>query len=177
MKSTPSLGDSLADATTDSPTDPAAARPDVAAFERLTQALVGITTQSLDVLDGAVTVSQFRLLRTLAGLGRAPSSALALALGTAASSVTRLADKLEAAGYLARGSDAHSRSIVTLEVTESGRAVVTAVLARRHALIEAVLDTMSETEREQAAAAAELFVRFAGDAVTAGAGGQRRVAL
>ena len=98
----------------------AAPRADVAAFELLTQALVGITTQSLDALDGAVTVSQFRLLRTLDGLGRVPSSTLATALQTAASSVTRLVDKLEAAGFVARGSDDSSRSIVTVEVTAPG---------------------------------------------------------
>lgn len=147
------------------------ARPDVAALELLTQALVGITTQSLDALDGVVTVAQFRLLRTADQLGKAPSSTLAAALGTAASSVTRLADKLEAAGLLVRGTDASSRSIVTLEVTEAGREVVAAVLARRHALLEAVLDTMSPQEREFTATVAARFARLAGDSAAAGANG------
>lgn len=146
-------------------------RADVAAFERLTQALVGITAQSLHVLDGAVTVSQFRLLRTLDGLGRVPSSTLATALGTAASSVTRLVDKLAAAGYVTRGAAAHSRSIVTVELTAAGREVVDAVLERRHALLEAVLDTMGAEDRAHAAAAAERFALLAGDAVAAGANG------
>jgi DNA-binding MarR family transcriptional regulator len=142
----------------------------VAAFERLTQALVGVTAQSLEALDGVVTVSQFRLLRTLDGLGRVSCSALAGALGTAASSVTRLVDRLEGAGYVARGSDAHSRSIVTVEVTAAGRAVVGAVLTRRRELLEAVLDAMSAGEREHAAGAAARFVQLAGDAMAAGAG-------
>lgn len=153
------------------PTPRSGPRADVAAFERLTQALVGITAQSLDALDGAVTVSQFRLLRTLDGLGRVPSSTLAAALGTAASSVTRLVDKLAAAGYVARGAAPHSRSIVTVEVTAAGREVVDAVLERRHALLEAVLDTMGEEERAHAASAAEHFALLAGDAVAAGANG------
>lgn len=142
----------------------------MAAFERLTQALVGVTAQSLEALDGVVTVSQFRLLRTLDGLGRVSCSALAGALGTAASSVTRLVDRLEGAGYVARGSDAHSRSIVTVEVTAAGRAVVGAVLTRRRELLEAVLDAMSAEEREHAADAAARFVQLAGDAMAAGAG-------
>jgi len=146
-------------------------RADVAAFERLTQALVGITAQSLDALEGTVTVSQFRLLRTLDGLGRVSSSTLATAVGSAASSVTRLVDKLESAGYVARGTDPHSRSIVTVEVTPAGRAVVTAVLARRHVLLETVLDALSPEERERAAEAAARFVLLAGDAVAAGAKG------
>jgi DNA-binding MarR family transcriptional regulator len=153
------------------PTPRGGPRADVAAFERLTQALVGITAQSLDALDGAVTVSQFRLLRTLDGLGRVPSSTLAAALGTAASSVTRLVDKLVAAGFVTRGAATHSRSIVTVEVTETGREVVDAVLARRHALLEAVLDTMNEEERAHAALAAEHFALLAGDTVSAGANG------
>jgi DNA-binding MarR family transcriptional regulator len=150
---------------------PAGPRADVAAFELLTQALVGITTQSLDALDGAVTVSQFRLLRTLDGLGRVPSSTLATALSTAASSVTRLVDKLEAAGFVTRGSDAHSRSIVTVEVTDAGHAVVEHVLARRHALLQAVLDAMDPAERADAAIVAGRFAQLAGDAVAAGANG------
>jgi DNA-binding MarR family transcriptional regulator len=152
----------------DPQTSPAGPRADVAAFERLTQALVGITVQSLDALDSAVTVAQFRLLRTLDGLGRVSCSTLATALGSAASSVTRLVDKLETAGLVARGSDPHSRSIVTVETTEAGREVVAAVLARRHALLEEVLDAMTPGERERAADTAGRFVQLAGDAVTAG---------
>lgn len=146
-------------------------RADVAAFERLTQALVGITVQSLDVMDSAVTVPQFRLLRTLNGLGRVSCTALAGALGTAASSVTRMVDKLEAPGYVVRGTDPHSRSIVTVEVTQSGREIVAAVLERRHRLLEAVLDDMSSSDRDRAAEAAERFVLLAGDAVAAAAKG------
>ena len=142
-------------------TDP---RADVAAFERLTQALAGITAQSLDALDGTVTVTQFRLLRTLDGLGRVSSATLATALGTAPSSVTRLVDKLEAAGFVARGTDAHSRAIVTVEVTDTGRDVVTTVLTRRHALLEAVLDAMTPEHRAQAAETASRFALLAGDA-------------
>jgi hypothetical protein len=48
---------------------------------------------------------QFRLLLVLSGLGRAPSSRLATELGMTASSVTRLADRMEAIGLIARGAD------------------------------------------------------------------------
>jgi DNA-binding MarR family transcriptional regulator len=143
----------------------------VAAFERLTQALVGITVQSLDALDGVVTVSQFRLLRTLDGLGRVSCTALAAELGTAASSITRMVDKLEGPGYVVRGTDPNSRSIVTIEVTETGREIVTAVLERRHQLLEDLLDRMPPADRDRAAAAAGQFVILAGDAVAAGSKG------
>ncbi len=143
----------------------------MAAFERLTQALAGITVRSLDALDGAVTVSQFRLLRTLEGLGRVSCTALAAELGTAASSITRMVDKLGGPGYVVRGTDPNSRSIVTVEVTETGREIVTAVLARRRRLLEAVLDGMSPGDRGHAAEAAGRFALLAGDAVAAGAKG------
>ena len=150
---------------------PTGPRADVAAFELLTQALVGITAQSLDALDGAVTVSQFRLLRTLDGLGRVPSSTLATALQTAASSVTRLVDKLEAAGFVARGSDDSSRSIVTVEVTDAGHAVVEHVLTRRHALFRRCSTPWTRPSGDHAAIAATRFAQLAGDAVLAGANG------
>lgn len=148
-----------------------APRPDVAAFEQVTRALVGITLESLEELGGAVSVPQFRLLLTLDGLGRVPSSTLASALGMVASSVTRLVDRLQSAGLVVRGADEHSRSIVTVEVTGAGRDLVSSVLARRHALIEAVLDAMDPADRQAAAEAATRFARLAGDAVTLGASG------
>ena len=100
---------------------PAGPRADVAAFELLTQALVGITTQSLDALDGAVTVSQFRCCARWTDWAGSRPPRWRRRCATAASSVTRLVDKLEAAGFVTRGSDAHSRSIVTVEV-DRGRA-------------------------------------------------------
>lgn len=148
-----------------------APRADVAAFEQLTRALVGITLASLEVLDGAVSVPQFRLLLTLDGLGRVPSSALAAGLGMGASSVTRLVDRLQAAGFVARGADAASRSIVTVEVTAAGRELVTAVVDRRHALLEEVLDRMDPAGRGHAAAVAEGFAQLAGAASELAAAG------
>ena len=132
----------------------------MAAFEQLARALVGVTLKSLSALDGAVSVPQFRLLLTLDGLGRVPSSTLAEALGMGASSVTRLVDRLQAAGLVERGSVEHSRSIVTVEVTGRGRDLVTAVL-----------DRMDPQQREQARQMAAVFVDLAGDAVALGVNG------
>lgn len=141
-------------------TDP---RADYAAFEHLTRALMGITAQSLEALGGSVTVSQFRLLRTLDALGPVSCTVLAGALGTPASSVTRLADKLAAAGLVARERHPRRRNTVTIEATEAGRGIVAAVIERRRELFEAVLDAMAPDERVQAAAAARRFARLALD--------------
>jgi DNA-binding MarR family transcriptional regulator len=83
----------------------------------MTRALVGLTLHSLEALGGEVTLPQFRLLLIASGPGRAPSSRIAADAVMKPSSVTRLADKLEAAGLLVRGADPRSRSIVTIEVT------------------------------------------------------------
>jgi DNA-binding MarR family transcriptional regulator len=137
---------------------------DVAALELMTRALVGLTMRSLDVLEGAVTVPQFRLLLVLDELGQVPSSRLAAKLGTLASSVTRLADRLETSGLLVRGHVPGNRSIVTVEVTPAGRDLVARVVARRHLLLAEVLDRMTPAERASAARAARRFAELAADA-------------
>jgi DNA-binding MarR family transcriptional regulator len=133
-------------------------------LETLTRALVGITLQSLEVLAGEVSLPQFRLLLAASGLGRVPSSRLAEAVSVPASSVTRLADKLEAAGLLIRGTDDRSRSIVTVEITGTGRALVARVVARRHQLLAAVLARMAPAERTAVAEAAARFAELAAGA-------------
>jgi DNA-binding MarR family transcriptional regulator len=143
----------------------------VAALELMTRALVGLTLQSLQVLGGEVSVPQFRLLLVLSGLGRVPSSRLGGELGMTASSVTRLADRMEAAGLLARGTDPRSRSIVTLEVTAAGVDLVARVVERRHELLAAVLERMDPGEREAAARVARRLSELAGDAAALSATG------
>ena len=53
--------------------------------------LAGVALRSLNVLDGAVTLPQFRMLAVLGDLGQARSAQVARALGLDASTVTRLA--------------------------------------------------------------------------------------
>lgn len=123
------------------------------------------------MLVGEVSVPQFRLLLVLYGFGRVPSSRLAAGLGMTASSVTRLADRMEAAGLLVRGADPRSRSIVTLEVTAAGVDLVARVVERRHVLLAALLDQMDPGEREAAARLARRVSELAGDAAALSATG------
>jgi len=146
-------------------------RADVAALEMMTRALVGVALDTVRSEDAEVTLPQFRLLLALEGLGRVPSSKLAARLGLAASAITRMADRLEQAGLLQRGTDQGNRSIVTVELTAAGRRLVAGALARRHARLAAVLDRMSPDDREAAVRAAWEFVRLSGDAVALGAAG------
>jgi DNA-binding MarR family transcriptional regulator len=143
----------------------------VAALERMTRALAGLTLQSMRVLDGEVSAAQFRLLLTLASLGRVPCSRLAAELGVSGSSVTRLAERMEAAGLVARDTDPRSRSIVTLETTRAGTGLVARVAERRRLLLAAVLDQMDPAEREAAVRLARRFADLAGDAAAPGVTG------
>jgi DNA-binding MarR family transcriptional regulator len=139
----------------------------------MTRALVGLTMRSIEVLAGAVTIPQFRLLLVLADIGQVPSSRLAAKLGMLASSVTRLADRLEAAGLLIRGHDPGNRSIVTVEVSPSGRELVARVVARRQALLAELLAGMTPAERAEAGRVARRLAELAasaGEALAAGAG-------
>jgi len=144
---------------------------EVAQLEMLTRSLIGITLQSLEVLGDAVSLPQFRLLLAASALGRAPSSRLAEAAGVPASSVTRLTDRLAAAGLVARGGDARSRSIVTVEITSAGRALVAQVVARRHELLAGVLAQMAPDERASVALAAARFTALAEGAAERGGSG------
>jgi DNA-binding MarR family transcriptional regulator len=141
-----------------------AADGEVTALELMTRALVGITLHSLEILGGEVSLPQFRLLLIAAGLGEVPSSRIAAEAMLPPSSVTRLADKLAAAGLLERGVDSRSRSIVTIKVTPAGRDLVTRVVTRRHELLGAVLGRMKPEDRAAAARIARDFTGLAGDA-------------
>jgi DNA-binding MarR family transcriptional regulator len=144
---------------------------EVAQLELLTRALIGITLESMEVLGDQVSLPQFRLLLAASTLGRAPSSRLAEAAGVPASSVTRLTDRLAAAGLLARGGDARSRSIVTVEITGAGRDLVAQVIARRHELLTGVLAQMEPGERAVVARAAARFAALAAGAAERGGSG------
>jgi DNA-binding MarR family transcriptional regulator len=111
-----------------------------------------------------VSLPQMRVLLALGDLGRCPSSRPARALGLGASSVTRLADRLVASGHLVRGGDPHHRSVVTLELSESGRELVDQVPAWRHDELERLLSLIDPVLRAQAAQALQQLHAAVGEA-------------
>ena len=131
---------------------PAPTTEEIESFQTATRDLIGVALHSLESLDGHVSLPQFRVLWVLGELGTSPSSRVAEALGVAASSVTRLADRLVASDHLRRGRDPGSRSVVTLELTDRGQQVVTEVLGWRHRELARLLSQLDETERAATAA-------------------------
>ncbi len=135
----------------------------VAALQAATRVLAGVALRSLDVLDGVITLPQFRMLAVLAELGRARSSRVARALGLDASTVTRLADRLVTAGHVARGSDPRHRSVVTLELTPSGERLVAAVSQWRQRELSRIVAGLPPATRAQLTSVLGQLVTSAGE--------------
>jgi DNA-binding MarR family transcriptional regulator len=132
-------------------------------LQAATRVLAGVALRSLDVLDSAVTLPQFRLLAVLADLGPAPSGRAARALGLDPSTITRLADRMVAAGHVARGADPQHRGVVTLELTASGRDLVAAADAWRRQELARIMARLPPPQRAAVTDALGLLVGAAGD--------------
>jgi DNA-binding MarR family transcriptional regulator len=132
-------------------------------LQAATRVLAGVALRSLDALDSAVTLPQFRLLAVLAGPEPVPSGQAAKTLGLDPSTVTRLADRMVSAGHVTRGTSPQHRGVVTLELTASGRDLVaTADAWRRHELAR-IMARLAPPEQAAVTAALELLVAAAGD--------------
>jgi DNA-binding MarR family transcriptional regulator len=132
-------------------------------LQAVTRMLAGVALRSLDAPGATVTLPQFRLLAVLAGLGRVPSGQAARALGLDRSTVTRLADRLVAAGHVVRGTDPRHRGVVTLELTASGRDLVAAAEAWRRRELARIMGRLSPDDQAAVTAALRLLVDAAGD--------------
>jgi DNA-binding MarR family transcriptional regulator len=135
----------------------------VAVLQAATRVLAGVALRSVDVLGGAVSLSQFRVLAVLGDLGCARSTQVARALGLEASTVTRLADRLVAAGHVVRGSEPGNRSVVTLELTASGRDLVTQVAQWRRQELTRILGQLAPRDRRTLTAVLRRLVEAAGE--------------
>ena len=132
-------------------------------LQAATRVLAGVALRSLDVLDSAVTLPQFRLLAVLADLGPVPSGQAARALGLDRSTVTRRADRMVAAGHVARGTDPRHRGVVTLELTASGRGLVAAADAWRREELARILALLAPSEQRALTTALGRLVAAAGE--------------
>jgi len=135
----------------------------IEAMQAATRVLAGVALRSVDVLDGAVTLPQFRMLAVLAELGRARSVQVARALGLEASTVTRLADRMVAAGHVVRGREPGHRGGVTLELTASGQELVRQVAAWREQELSRIFRQLPPAARAQVTTVLSQLVAAAGE--------------
>jgi DNA-binding MarR family transcriptional regulator len=133
------------------------------ALQAATRVLAGVALRSLDALDSAVTLPQFRLLAVLADLGPVPSGRAARTLGLDPSTVTRLADRMVAAGHVTRGTDPQHRGVVTLELTATGRHLVAVSDGWRRQELARIMARLAPRDQEAVTAALGLLVAAAGD--------------
>jgi DNA-binding MarR family transcriptional regulator len=132
-------------------------------LQAATRMLAGVALRSLDALDSAVTLPQFRLLAVLADLGPVPTGQAARTLGLDPSTVTRLADRMVAAGHAARGTDPRHRGVVTLELTASGRNLAAAADGWRHQELARIMARLTPAEQQTVTTALGLLLAAAGD--------------
>jgi len=132
-------------------------------LQAATRMLAGVALRSLDALDAAVTLPQFRLLAVLADLGPVPTGQAARALGLDRSTVTRLADRMVAAGHVARGTDPRHRGVVTLELTPTGQALVATADAWRRQELARIMARLSPAQQALVTVALGLLLAAAGD--------------
>ncbi|MGW7055437.1 MarR family winged helix-turn-helix transcriptional regulator [Streptomyces sp. NPDC054887] len=86
---------------------------------------------------------------------------LAEEVGAAPPAVSRLCDRLEAAGLLRREPAPTSRREIGLVLTLQGQELIDALFARRHAMFADVLDRMPSAEREKLLSGLLAFFRAA----------------
>ena len=127
--------------------DPVAAQRAAAEVEVAAEALVGIWAHVAESLDVRVSPTQLRALTAVGRYGELNLSQLAEALGALPSSASRLCDRLEAAGLLARDTGRASRRAVSLRLTPEGEALLEQARTRRQEQIAQVLDAMSPADR------------------------------
>ena len=132
-------------------------------LQAATRLLAGVALRTLDALDSAVTLPQFRMLATLADLRRMPSGQAARALGLDPSTITRLADRLVTAGYVTRGQDSRHRSVATLGLTGRGRGLVAAADAWRRREFARMMARPTPPDQEAVTTALSLLIMAAGD--------------
>jgi DNA-binding MarR family transcriptional regulator len=121
------------------------------ALQRATRDLLAVAMRSVDEVTD-LSMPQMRMLFALQDHGTLPSGALAHVLEVSGSSVTRLADRLCAGGYVRRSASAENRSLVLLSLTDVGRGAVEAVLRRRDDEFRDALAHLDPELRDQLAA-------------------------
>ena len=135
----------------------------VEVLQEATRVLAGVALRSMDVLGGAVSLPQFRVLAVLADLGPARAGRVPRGLRLEASTVTRLADRLVASGHITRGGDPQHRGVVTLALTPSGRDLVAQVATWRNGELSRILEELAPGDREAVTWALRLLIEAAGE--------------
>ena len=116
-----------------------------AAFEAVFGAQRRLRGRDARLVDG-VSLAQSRLLRLLAREGAMPVGRLAGELGVTAAAATQMLDGLQARGLLERQRLGEDRRVITIALTDVGRARAQESREHHRRLFEAALGGLSDAE-------------------------------
>jgi DNA-binding MarR family transcriptional regulator len=116
------------------------------AFITVSRALVGIAVRSINAAPVEVTLAQHRLLVLLATGGDQTVGALAEQLEVNASNASRLCDRLQRLGLIARVRSSRDGRAVDVSLTPAGSDLLETVRSHRRRDIERVLEQMSRAD-------------------------------
>ena len=117
-------------------------------FRQVRDAMWARMAEELDTLGHDLTFSQYMTLKKLAD-GTAGVTNLARAVDLNPGAMTRLLDRLEAKGLIARVADAGDRRALNIHLTDAGMAIWQDINQCGMRVRERAMHGMSEAEREQ----------------------------
>lgn len=141
---------------------------DVSLLLDLSRSLVAVAVRSLGMIDGEVPLPQFRALVVLKRDGPCNAGELADGIGLHISTVTRLCDRLVAAGLIMRQLRPENRREVELTITPAGSELVERVWLARSTELSAALRSLSTAQRSCLRDAIPLLLGALGDASSPG---------
>lgn len=127
------------------------------AFVTSARALVGIALRSVNASPVEITLMQHRVLVLLASKGERSVSMLAEQLGVNVSNASRVCDRLQRLGLVARRRSTTDARSVKVALTAEGRAVVRAVDQHRRAEVRQLLGSFSPEAAHHAVEALRTF--------------------
>jgi DNA-binding MarR family transcriptional regulator len=128
------------------------------------RALVAVAAKSLGAAEEEVTLPQYRALVVLSLRGPHRMTELADALEVNQSTVTRMCDRLDRKGLIARERPEDNRRIVIVTIAPAGQQLVAAVMRRRRSLIRSILRKMTPAAQHDLVVALAAFAQAAGEA-------------
>ncbi len=112
------------------------------AFVTAARALVAVAVRSLNAAPVEITVPQHRVLVLLASRGEQSVGALAEQLGVNASNASRVCDRLQRLGLVARHRSASDGRSVKVALTDEGVEVLRVVSEHRHQEVRRILTSV-----------------------------------
>lgn len=132
---------------------------------RASRSMLAIVARSMAPVLEELTLPQWRVLVLLETAGPTRVGVLAERLGVLPSTFSRVVDRLESGGWVARTPSVDSKREVLVTITAQGSRLVDEASARRQTDLDEVLATMTPADRSRLAEALTAFADAAGEPV------------